>query len=110
MRLRLSKVGLSLAITFLCIAGALFALHFHAFRTNPADSGASALWFFLCTLPWAFLLPEAALNAPWWDRIADYVGWALVAWNAFLLYCLGGGISFAPRASAQPRRSSLTSR
>ncbi len=110
MRLRLSKVGLSLAITFLCIAGALFALHVHAFSTNPANSGESALWFFLCTLPWAFLLPGAVLDAPWWDRIADYVGWALVAWNAFLLYCLGGGITFAPRARAQARRSSLTSR
>jgi len=110
MRLRLSKVGLALAITFLCIAGALFALHFHAFRTNPADSGARALGFFLCTLPWAFLLPEAVINAPWWDRIADFVGWALVAWNAFLLYCLGGGIARAPRARAQPGRSSRSSR
>jgi hypothetical protein len=110
MRLRLSKVGFALAITFLCIAGALFALHWHAFRTNPADSGESALWFFLCTLPWAFLLPEAVTSAPGWDDIAYYVGWAFVAWNAFLLYCLGGGIGFADRATAQARRSSLTSR
>jgi hypothetical protein len=110
MRLRLSKVGLALAVTFLCIAGALFALHFHALRTNPANSGESALWFFLCTLPWAFLLPESVTGAPWWDELADYAGWALVAWNAFLLYCLGGGLSLAPRADAQARRSSLTSR
>jgi len=36
--------------------------------------------------------------------------WALVAWNAFRLYCLGSGRRAAPRPRAQPRRSSLTSR
>jgi hypothetical protein len=110
MRLRLSRVGFVLAITFLCVAGALFALHFHAYRTNPANSGESALWFFLCTLPWAFLVPESVIDAPWWDDVADYAGWLFVAWNAFLLYCLGGGLAVAPRAAPQPRRSSFTSR
>lgn len=102
MRLRLARLGLAAAIAFLCVAGALFALHVHSFTTNPADSGESAFWFFLCTLPWAFLLPEAVINAPWWDDVAYAVGWAFVAWNAFLLYCLGGGIGFAPRA-ARPK-------
>ncbi len=110
MRLRLSKPGLAVAIAFLCVAGALFALHFHAVKAGPAGAGESALWFFLCTLPWAFLLPEAATRAPGWDGIADYVSWAFVAWNAFLLYCACGGLGLAPRARAQARRSSLTSR
>ena len=110
LRLRLSRLGFALAVTFLLVAGALFALHVHAYRTNPADSGESALWFFLCTLPWAFLLPEAVINAPWWDEVSNYVGWALAAWNAFLLYCLGGGLALAPREPRQVRRSSLTSR
>jgi hypothetical protein len=110
MRLRVSRAGLALAITFLCVAGALFALHFHAYRTNPANSGESGLWFFLCTLPWAFLVPESVTAAPWWDDVADHAAWLFVAWNAFLLYCLGGGLKVAPRTADQPGRSSLTSR
>lgn len=102
MRLRLSRLGGTVAVAFLCVAGALFALHVQSTTTNPADSGESGFWFFLCTLPWAFLLPESAINAPWWDDVAYYVGWALVAWNAFLLYCLAGGVGLAPRR-ARPR-------
>ncbi|HSD43704.1 MAG TPA: hypothetical protein VLD36_17785 [Burkholderiales bacterium] len=105
MRLRLSRTGCALAITFLCIAGALFALHWHSFRTNPGDSGESALWFFLCTLPWAFLLPEALVSSPGWDDVAYYIGWAFVAWNAFLLYCIGGGIRLATGSEAPAKRA-----
>ena len=110
MRLRLSKPGFALAVTFLLVAGALFALHVQSFRTNPANPGDTGLWFFLCTLPWAFLLPDKVTGAPWWSESSHYVEWALVAWNAFLVYCACGGLTFAPRARAQARRSSLTSR
>jgi hypothetical protein len=109
-RFRISRLGFALAVAFVLVAGALFALHVHSFLTKPGDSGESGLWFFLCTLPWAFLLPEAAINAPWWDGVSYYVSWAFIAWNAFLLYCLSGGLTLAPRAPDQARRSSLTSR
>ncbi len=91
-RLRKSPAGLALAGAFVAVALVLFALHVLSYRTNPADSGASALWFFLLTLPWANLLPEALINAPWWDRVALAAAWLLVALNSFLVYCIAGGI------------------
>jgi hypothetical protein len=100
-RLRKSRVGLALAGAFLAVAAALFARHILSVKTNPADSGESALWFFLLTLPWAYLLPEAVINAPWWDRIAYGAGWLLVGFNAFLLYCVSGGVALT-RGSHQP--------
>jgi hypothetical protein len=96
-RLRKSRVGLALAGAFLAAAAVLFAVHVVSFKTNPADSGESALWFFLLTLPWAYLLPEAVISAPWWDRVAYGAGWLLVALNAFLVYCAAGGIGFRRR-------------
>jgi hypothetical protein len=97
-RLRKSRAGAALAGAFLAVAAALFAVHVYAMKTNQADLGESALLFFLLTLPWAFLLPEAVINAPWWDRIAYGAGWGLVGLNAFLLYCVGGGVGFGRRA------------
>lgn len=97
-RLRKSRAGAALAGAFLGVAAVLFAVHVHSMTTNQADSGESALLFFLLTLPWAFLLPEAVINAPWWDRIAYGAGWGLVGLNAFLLYCAGGGVGFGRRA------------
>jgi hypothetical protein len=96
-RLRKSRVGLAFGGAFLAAAVVLFAVHVVSFRTNPADSGESALWFFLLTLPWAYLLPEAVIHAAWWDRVAYGAGWLLVAFNAFLLYCAGGGVGFRRR-------------
>ena len=96
-RLRKSRVGRVLAGVFLAGAAVLFAMHLVGMKTNPADSGDRALWFFLLTLPWAYLLPEAVINAPWWDRVAYGAGWLLVAFNAFLLYCVGGGLAFTRR-------------
>ena len=96
-RLRKSRIALVPAAAFLAVAAVLFALHVFSMKTNQADSGESALWFFLLTLPWAYLLPEALINASWWDRVAYGAGWLLVAFNAFLLYCLCGGLAFGRR-------------
>jgi hypothetical protein len=93
-RLRKSRVGLALAGAFLAVGAVLFVIHLVAMKTNPADSGESALLFFLLTLPWAYLLPDSVINAPWWDRVAYVAGWVLVAFNAFLLYCVAGGVGF----------------
>jgi hypothetical protein len=96
-RLRKSRLGLALAGAFLAVAAVAFALHLLSVKTNPADSGESVLWFFLLTLPWAYLLPEAAINAPWWDRVAYGAGWLLVGLNACLIYCVAGGVGFRRR-------------
>jgi hypothetical protein len=96
-RLRKSRIGRAFAGAFLAVAAVLFALHILSVKTNPADSGESALWFFLLTLPWAYLLPEAVINTPWWDRVAYGAGWLLVGLNAFLLYCVSGGLAFTRR-------------
>lgn len=110
LRLRVSRLGFALAVTFLLASGALFALHVHSFKANPADAGESGLWFFLCTLPWAFLLPEAVISAAWWEEASYYVSWTLIAWNAFLVYCVGGGLTVVSAGAGQVRRSSFTSR
>jgi len=91
-RLQKSRLGLVVTGAFLGAALALFALHLASVKTNPADSGESAFWFFLFTLTWAYLLPEALIDAPWWDRVAYGASWVLVAVNAFLIYCLAGGL------------------
>lgn len=96
-RLRKSPVGLALAGAFLALAVALFALHVLWVKANPPASGESAFWFFLLTLPWAYLLPPAVIDAPWWDRVAYGAGWLLVALNAFLVYCVAGGLRIGRR-------------
>jgi hypothetical protein len=100
-RLRKSRVGRALAGTFLALAAVLFALPLLSVTANSADCGESAPSFFLLTLPWAYLLPEAVINAPWWDRVAYGAGWLLAGFNAFLLYCVTGGLAFT-RRSRQP--------
>ena len=96
-RLRKSRFGLVLAGAFLALAAVLFVMHVASMKTNQSDSGESALWFFLLTLPWAYLLPEAVINAAWWEPVAYGAGWALVAFNAFLVYCVGGGLGLRRR-------------
>jgi hypothetical protein len=102
-RLRKSRFGLVLAGAFLALAAVLFVIHVVSMKTNQADSGESALLFFLLTLPWAYLLPEAVINAAWWDDVAYGAGWVLVGLNAFLLYCVAGGLGFRRRGWPAPR-------
>jgi drug/metabolite transporter (DMT)-like permease len=110
LRLRLSRFGFALGVTFLLVAAATFALHVNAARAGAADADERALWFFLCTLPWAFLIPDDIRAAPWWHDAWHWVGWTLVAWNAFLLYCVGGGLAIVRRQRDQLARSRLSSR
>ena len=95
-RLQNSRIGRVVAGAFLGAALALFGLHVVAMKTNPADWGESAFWFFLLTLPWPYLLPETLVDAPWWDRVAYAASWLLVAVNAFLIYCVAGGLRGGP--------------
>ena len=102
-RLRKSRAGAALGGAFLAVAAVLFAVHVYSMKTNQADSGESALLFFMLTLPWALLLPETVINAPWWEEAAYGAGWGLVGLNAFLLYCVGGGVRFGRRDRSVPR-------
>lgn len=96
-RLRLSKFGLTLGVMFLLAAGALFAIHLRVSEANGGDAGDNALLFFLFTLPWPLVLPEWVVNSSWWSEASYYVSWLFVGVNAFLLYCLGGGVGLGRR-------------
>lgn len=87
-----SKLGMICAGIFLIIAGIAFATHLISVQTNPADSGLSGIWFFLCGIPWSFMLPTSLTYSKIWRYIAYPVMWGMVIWNAFLLYCIFGGI------------------
>jgi hypothetical protein len=93
LRLRLSKLGLTLVLVFLLAAATLFAIHLHAFAVNPEQPGEGALLFFLFTLPWALVLPGWLVAEPWWSGVLYYVGWIFICFNALLLYCLSGGLA-----------------
>jgi hypothetical protein len=93
MVLRVSRLGLTVVIVFLLAAATLFAAHLHAFETHNSTAE-GALLFFLFTLPWALMLPEWVIGQAWWDGASYYVSWLFVCANAFLLYCLAGGIGF----------------
>ena len=101
-RLRLSKLGLTLGVTFLLIAATLFAIHLHSATTSAGDPGDAGLLFFLVTLPWAYMLPEWVVGESWWADASYYGSWLFVGFNAFLLYCLAGGLGL--------RRSGVTNR
>ncbi len=82
---------------FLLAAGALFAVHLRASEAIGGDAGDNALLFFLFTLPWPLVLPEWVVNASWWSEVTYYVSWMFVGVNAFLLYCLAGGVALGRR-------------
>ena len=90
--LRVSKPGFILAGVFLGFALALQLWLLYSAATNPADSGEAGLLLFAFTLPWAMLLPDALVNSAWMDALGPALAWGMIALNAFLLYCLAGGL------------------
>ncbi len=90
---------------FLLAAGALFEVHLRASDAGRGDAGDNALLFFLFTLPWPLVLPEWVVNSAWWSEVSYYVSWLFVGVNAFLLYCLGGGVRLGRRAIAGDGRA-----
>lgn len=79
---------------FLIIAIIAFLTHIVSVKTNPADSGLSAIWFYLCTIPWVEMLPKSLFYSKIWKTLNYPVGWCFVLLNTFLIYCLFGGIKF----------------
>lgn len=91
-KLRKSKPGFIVAGVFLIYSLISFLSHIISVFINPADTGLSALWFFLATAPWGYVLPDSLLYSRIWGLIAYPVLWAIVLFNAFLFYCAFGGI------------------
>ena len=81
-----SKPGRIIAGIYLAMALVAFVTHLISVKTNPADSGESALPFFLLTLPWGMMLPKSLLYTSAWAYLAYPVGWLLVALNSLILY------------------------
>jgi hypothetical protein len=101
-RLRMSKLSLTASVVFLLVAATLFAIHAHAFWYGDPTADA-ALYFFLLTLPWVYLLPVWLTNASWWPDAVYVAGWLFVGVNAFLLYCVTGGLAFGRSVTADDR-------
>ncbi len=81
-----SKPGRIVAGGYLLLAAIAFVTHLVSVNTNPADSGESALPFFLLTLPWGMMLQKSLLYTSAWAYLAYPVGWLLVALNSLILY------------------------
>ena len=90
--LRKSILGFIVAGIFLLYALISFITHIISVFTNPADTGLSALWFYLATAPWGYMLPDSVLYSKIWGLIAYPVLWGMVLLNTFLLYCIMGGV------------------
>ncbi len=98
-RVKKSKAAMIVSGIYLGIAFAAFLTHIISVNTNPADSGLSAIWFYLCSLPWIqvliSVLPKDFTYTRTWGRIVYHIGWGCVFINALILYCLSGGIKLA---------------
>jgi hypothetical protein len=82
--IRFSRAGALVAGAFLAAAAAVFAWIFFVASKNPADSGESGILLLPFAMPWITHVPTAWLS-PW-------LALGCVLWNAFLLYCLFGGL------------------
>jgi hypothetical protein len=86
--LQKSKSGFVAAALFLLAFFALLAWVFFVASKNPADSGESGILLLPFAMPWVMWLPVEWLG-PW-------AAFLCVSFNAFLLYCVFGGIRFKP--------------
>jgi len=82
--LRLSRGGFSAAGLFLFAAASIFFWIFFVASKNPADSGESAILLLPFAMPWVSIIP-----ARWLDLGA---GLGCIVLNAFILYCVFGGL------------------
>jgi hypothetical protein len=85
--LRKSRAGAVAALLYLLIAAGVFIAHVYSVKTNPADSGESAIPFFLLTLPWTLAVPASWMYSAVWAWAAYSLAWLFVGINALILYC-----------------------
>jgi|CXWL01.1.fsa_nt_gi hypothetical protein len=81
-----SKVGVAVAGVYFLVALAAFVGHIYSTRTNPADSGESALLFYLLSLPWMKLIPAPWMYSQFWPWLAYPVAWLCITLNIFLVF------------------------
>jgi hypothetical protein len=98
LRLRRSRIAAIFAGAFVALAAATQAWLLYSAMTNPADSGEGGLLLLAFTLPWSLILPDFVVEAGWFQALAPLPAWALIGLNAFLLYCIAGGLRIAWRA------------
>jgi len=101
-RLRKSRAGAGVAGVFFSAAVALQAWLLVSAYTNAADSGEGGVLLFAFTLPWTLLVPEAILDAAWFDVIGPWLAWGMIALNGFLVYCVAGGLRLGRARKADP--------
>lgn len=90
---RCSKTGITAALVFLGSAAGMFLWHLYSVKTNPADSGESAIGFALFTLPWLAIIPKEILRSEIWDRSGHMIGWFCAAVNSFIIYWVVAALS-----------------
>lgn len=81
---RASRAGSIAAGLFLLAPVTVFAWIFFVASKNPADSGESGILLVPFVMPWISMLPTTWLGPG--------TGIACILWNAFLLYCVFGGL------------------
>jgi hypothetical protein len=101
-RLRKSRAGAGLGGAFLSTAIAIRAWLLVSAYTDAADSGEGGVLLFAFTLPWTLLVPESILGAAWFDAVGPWLAWGAIALNAFLLYCVAGGLRAAGTRNSEP--------
>jgi len=87
--LKLSRFGFAVAAVFLLLVIAGVAWLFYSSATNPADSGEGGVLLIFFAMPWINIIPTRFIN------FFTAIGCILL--NAFLLYCLFGGLRFLKR-------------
>lgn len=90
---RYSKAGMTAALIFLGLAAVIFLGHLYSVKTNPADSGESAIGFALFTLPWLAIVSKQALRSEIWDYSGYILGWFCVVVNSFIVYWVVSALS-----------------
>jgi hypothetical protein len=88
--LKTSKAGIAVATLYVLVAMTIFVAHIYSVKTNPADSGESAIPFFMLALPWVMFVPASWHHLPAWSWLAYPVLWFCVTFNAFLIYSAVG--------------------
>jgi hypothetical protein len=97
--LRKSVLGASAAGVFLGAAIGIETWLLYSAYADPADSGEGGLLLLPFMLPWLMLVPDWALRAAWFDAVGPGLAWGMIFVNAFLLYCLAGGLRWKARAA-----------
>ncbi len=94
--LKHSKSGWVAAGLFTALAGLALLSHLYSMLTRPGDAGESAVVMLPFAAPWIFWIPDALVQSRFWKVLAYPVFGVLVLLNAFLLYCVFGGLRWRP--------------